>query len=78
MTSQIKGDYIFEKGDKIQAWFLWNGLPCDKQRAGKYLKLKQIYTVLDYAVSDPFDMVKVTEYPNIWFNRIHFMRIQKI
>ena len=48
-------------GDKIQAWFLWNGMPCDRQQAEKFLKAKEIYTVADYAENNPFDMVQLKE-----------------
>lgn len=59
-------------GDKILFYYPNNGLPMDKEKAKKFLKQGEIYTVDRTKVFSDFTIVFLIEIPDVPFNSVMF------
>lgn len=64
------------KGHKVRFAFPDNGWDSDKKHASEYLIKNEIYTVDFTSVSGFSTSVKLEEFPNTFFNSVHFEDVE--
>lgn len=61
-----------KRGDKVRYCFTTYGLEVDQKKAAGFLKPGYIYTVDHVDVHDSWSLVRLQEFPNVWFNTVLF------
>lgn len=79
IMSEPKMDIYAEEGYKVTVTerSINSGYDSDKERANKYLKPDEIYTVIKTEVGGWRTEVWLKEVPDISFNSVHFQPVKK-